>query len=237
MTNTLANRELVGHSLGNRGRSVSKIAVLVGFVSLMLFLEGCQTQVVGPGGVVLPSKYRIPDANLAKPIAQLQSNWCWAASGEMVLSWRRHRVGQCDQANLYPHKGIPTCCPEDPHCNAGHFPDKSFAPGKTDYKRNRSTPLPPEVIQEEIASNRPFIFSWKDCDKNCGPTPTGHMMVLVGYEVIGDRVVFDVLDPWPPHEGGNIPRVNYDQFVAFKPGQSHWDDFYAFKDGIGVEYH
>jgi hypothetical protein len=221
------------------GLRKSAIALAL-LVSVLLLVEGCEKKSSGPGGVPLPDHFRIPDAVLAKPIAQLQKNWCWAASAEMVLSSRGHSVSQCDQANLYPHDHVTSCCPEDPNCNYPQFPVLSFKPGKTDYKRNRTPANPvlsPEILEEEIAIyHRPVIFSWRDCEKHCGPAPTGHMMVLVGYQTIGGKVIFDVLDPWPPHKGGNIPNVNYNQFVAYQPGKSHWDDFYAFKDGEGNEY-
>jgi len=220
-----------------QGLSPRKIAIVLSLALSLSLFSGCQKEVGGPGGASLPPRHRIPDSRLAAPIAQLQWNWCWAASAEMILYWRGHRVSQCDQANLYRHDGGGNCCPESPDCDRGQIPDKSFAPGKTDYKRYRFKALPELVLQEEIASDRPVIFSWRDCEKNCGPTLTGHMMVLVGYEVKDGHVVFDVLDPYPPHEGGQIPIVTYKQFVAFQAGKSHWDDFYAFKDGKGSEYH
>jgi hypothetical protein len=203
------------------------------------FAVGCQKEVGGPGSMTLPSRYRIPDPALAKPIPQLEENWCWAASAEMVLSWRKHRISQCDQANLWPHDGTRDCCPEDPNpnCNHGRMPVRSFGPGKTDFKRIDFRVLEPSVIEQEIASNRPVIFSWRDCATNCGPDPTGHMMVLVGYEMKGKDVGFDILDPYPVHEGGYLKLLTYHQYVAYDSGKSHWADFYGFRDGDGHEYH
>lgn len=216
----------------NRPASVLVPALLAS----LIFAQGCQKQIGGPGAT-LPPSYRIADPVLAKPIAQLEGNWCWAASAEMVLSWRKHPISQCDQANLWPHDGTLDCCPEDPFCNYGQMPVKSFVWGKTDYKRQDFRALDATVIKEEIASNRPVIFSWRDCERHCGPRPTGHMMVLVGYETKGNDLAFDVLDPAPAHQGGHIALITYQEFIAYEPGKSHWADFYGFRDGDGREYH
>lgn len=46
---------------------------------------------------------------------QLLSNWCWAACMQMVTTYRRNPVQQCNAANMFLNRN--DCCPSNPACN------------------------------------------------------------------------------------------------------------------------
>lgn len=220
------------------GFSAKRKSVFLTLTFLMLISFGCQKTNVGPGGQPVPDHAFIDDPVLSVPIVQLQTNWCWAASAQMVLDWQKRDIIQCKQADYT--FGTGKCCQDSPSCNIASFPDKSLFEGKLDYHRTYLKAIPLPTLEEEIAFNkRPVIFSWKYDETKCnGTKECGHMMVAVGYRTAGKQVMIQVLDPWNPAYGGDdlVTEVSYDYFVAEKGRHTHWSDFYAFKDGHGNEY-
>ncbi len=199
-----------------------------------LIVSGCEKRDIGPGGIALPASFSIPDPSLAKPIPQMQQNWCWAASAQMILAWRHHEISQCKQADLYGwYNG--SCCPRTPACDRVAFPLKSFKSAKTDYRR-ADIPLPLSALETEIAHGNPVVISWK-WFRNCPPkTECGHMVVAVGYYPDGKDVMLELLDPFPPDVGGGYPAISYRDYVRKAGYWEHWSDFYGFRDGRGDQY-
>lgn len=178
----------------------------------------------------LPEAKELPVAR----VAQLTDNWCWAASGEMILNHYQSPRSQCEQAT---HALGRSCCPPrncgeplaDPDCDFGSFPMlESY--GFDVYARR--APLTMERIKKEIACREaPIAFSWKyDWVVNDGVSqPVGHMAVIVGYA--GDQL--RIIDPFPlcgTAVEGEVSDVPYEFYLSGgEPEGVHWEDRYAFE--------
>lgn len=160
---------------------------------------------------------------------QETSEWCWAASGQMIMNYRGPvNVPQCYEANQ--EFGHSDCCssptpascvnPGWPQFSTWHFDSKSTAWG---------TPLSWAQVEGQINADRPFMFSWA---WNGGGA---HAMVAKGYYNIsffGISLNWVVVDnPWPPEGhfvsgnaggpfGGDLEVVTYSEFVG-GPGYDH----------------
>lgn len=194
-------------------------------LALVLVLSaasGCGKQQLAPGGQPLPDHAEL-DLTQIPLSPQKLDQWCWAASAQMVLKYRKQDVSQCLQANerkLATHD----CCPASPDCNRTGWPDVSFHNHKTFYSRLFGSALPLPDLEEQIAVKKnPVVFSWKFTGG------TGHMMVVVGYHTVLNEVFIDILDPWAPNVGGSRKAITYQEYVS-DDGHEHWDDFYDFRD-------
>ena len=157
--------------------------------------------------------------------AQETDNWCWAASGEMVMSFLGHDVAQCVEANN--RFGRNDCCnsqvPAD--CINGGWPE----PQKYHFTAavTADAPLTWAQVKEQISCrNEPFAFSWH------WPKGGGHMMVVTGYveNVAGTNWVM-INNPWPPPSalnvlGGDQALITYDDYVSSPNDHTHWNDYY-----------
>lgn len=127
-----------------------------------------------------------------KLIGQKTSQWCWAATAEMIMDYHKVPVDQCRQANDLLNRTdccfIPTpqACIEPGHSN---FQLYGF---QADRKPNKAYLTFQEIISQ-IESNLPFAFSWAWNDGG------GHQMNIVGYSTDFKMVL--VLDPWPEKKG------------------------------------
>jgi hypothetical protein len=111
--------------------------------------------------------------------AQETSQWCWAASGQMIMTYLGYPVRQCDQANYA--SGRSDCCnsPIPSSCVFPGWPDLNH------YGFNYSTTpwgtaLSWASLRSELVDiGRPVGFSW-------GWTGDGgHMMVAIGAKTVG----------------------------------------------------
>src|SRR5262249_20040890 len=127
---------------------------------------------------------------LAVPLhGQHQSNWCWAASGQMVTEYFGHGVSQCrqgDDQNGFSHR---CTLPTPGACNVG---------GTTridNYGFTRTvvtSPLPFKSLQCELSSDqRAMIF---DLRWDGGG---GHTIVLRGYDASNNEQWLWVNNPLP----------------------------------------
>jgi hypothetical protein len=181
-------------------------------------LNGCKKNAAPGGGkpIDLP-----PSASLDIPLyPQELGNWCWAASGQMVMKNLGLDVNQCTQAT--DEFGGLACCPSKPAkdgCDTGGWPE--FDKHSVHYIRTNGSAVSLATLKQEIAINKkPVIFTWKWTDGG------GHMMVAVGYSSTNGQDIIEVNDPWKP-DIGNHRWMTYTQFVA-SSDHKHWDDFYAF---------
>lgn len=161
-----------------------------------------------------------------KLIPQETAMWCWAASGQMVMSVLGKKVSQCVQANNeFGRSDCPcdTCdggahppAPDD--CVNGGWPefDKyGFKFNQTDDKA-----LEWNQLKDEIDAGRPVAFSWHWAGGG------GHMMVAYGYgETAGQRLVY-YLDPWEPCRGAS-QTMTYEYYDSQAGDHTHWNDFYG----------
>jgi len=160
---------------------------------------------------------------------QLGAQWCWAATGSLILDWLDEGSGpsQCTVAACsYP--GL-DCKHPDCQDLAGGWTgecDKSGVPdfaglGWPSLETQPGQALPWQRVRCEIDSGRPIAFGWWHTSRlELGP---GHMMAVAGYgEFLGGSAVA-VADPLGP-----MTRVlSYDYWVA---SEDHWhgQDWYGF---------
>jgi hypothetical protein len=220
-------------------------------LSTFLFI-GCQKPRSGPGGaapIVYPAIGVVTPDITIRP--QEESQWCWAASAQMVIEWARKQASQCAQLTSYEAKHhinhfYGNCCPigasglvvHDPSCNVGAVPDDSFNDAKVNYVPTpEGVAVSPEMIEQEVGQHhRPVAFSWMWTSKCPAGVKCGHMMVIVGYQVEGDDLLLTVYNPDPVPDpvrgkrGGSIDHLFYRQFKESRETYTHWKDFYGFVD-------
>lgn len=150
--------------------------------------------------------------------AQETNQWCWAASGQMIMNYLGYPVRQCEQANHA--SGRTDCCnsPTPASCVFSGWPDLNrygFNSTTTSY----GTALSWDSLRYEIANNRrPVAFSWAWTGGG------GHMMVAIGARTVGTSNFVTMNDPWSPGWGGQSDLL-YSAFVSGS-GYSHMSDIY-----------
>lgn len=154
-----------------------------------------------------------------KLIPQEQSQWCWAASSEMVLLYLLQvDVPQCKLANEV-NIAAQDCCPANPNCDSAVYPDVLFTNRHVKFvPLGNALSLP--QLENEIASNRPVAFSW---NYNRGGA---HMMVAVAYKAGNGETLIDALDPLPEKKGRH-KVLTYEEYVSSET-YTHDIDYYGF---------
>jgi len=106
---------------------------------------------------------------------QETSQWCWAASGQMLMEFLGPReVPQCYEADQRLARSDCCSCPTPNKCVKPGWPDLSTW-GYNSKQTNWGTPLSWSQVINEINAGRPFMFSWA---WNSGGA---HAMVAYGY--------------------------------------------------------
>ncbi len=159
-------------------------------------------------------------SSLSVPLYPQQTNmWCWAASGQMCMSFLGATVdiSQCTQANN--RFTLSNCCntPTPGPCVNGGWPEFTKY-GFTSSLTNNTALTWAQVKSQIDCSKKPVAFSWHWTGGG------GHMMVLTGYAVINGQNWVFINDPWPPNQGGQY-SITYDDFVAGSD-HTHWNDYY-----------
>jgi Papain-like cysteine protease AvrRpt2 len=188
------------------------------------------TTVLGQGGdtgggvysdLPLPAIPRQRNILVVELDPQQQSNWCWAATTQMIASYYDVAISQCSLANV--NTGRTDCCTNASSaantslCNQGGWwmlTQNGFTVTDT------WTPLTYAQLSNEFASNRPVAFSWGWTGGN-----SGHAMVANGVWTSASNqqwVTFN--DPWAPNVGDRTDFL-YTDWVS-NSGHSHWKDTY-----------
>jgi hypothetical protein len=188
---------------------------------------------------------------------QAGSNWCWAASGQMVMEFlgeAKGRACQCRQAQTV--LGLAGCCAAagsclpaaaaPTRCDAPRWPafvEKpqvygfeyrttcDALPGRQDDPSCDASPIGWRELSVEICAGRPVIASFRDPD-----AAVGHTLVVKGFSTHGGRRVL-LADPvrlCPPGRDceGELDEgfwVSYEEFAAGWGGAAHWVDFYGIR--------
>ncbi|BAV96643.1 C39 family peptidase [Lysobacter enzymogenes] len=124
---------------------------------------------------------------------QEHSNWCWAASASMILSYHGRSVAQCSMANY--SFGINYACGNNTfywnsYANQGNWnydvddAMNYFWGSQRFYQQNGA--LSQASLKARIDANKPFIMSWR------WSSGGAHDVVVTGYS--GNYVYFN--DPW-----------------------------------------
>lgn len=165
-----------------------------------------------PGTATTPATFRIDAVPL---IEQEQDSWCWAATGEMIMSYLGKPVRQSHEA--YVEKGFPFCkgyahwAMEDlsngpgncTGCNCGGSPPLAQFGFNGTWS---STPLSWDDLKVQIAShNTPIWFAWNWCGTGA------HVMVVNGYDGTDGAQNVWVLNP----EDASPELYKYAEWSAF----------------------
>ncbi len=154
--------------------------------------------------------------------AQQTNMWCWAASGEMIMTYLGADVdvSQCTQANTRFNRA--DCCNNFQNCVQGGWPQFDRYGFDFDWT---GAALSFNQLKTEFRNNRPVGFAWG------WQAGGGHYMVARGVYVDGAGTQFVyILDPWPwnadKNNGGEARLISYAEFVAVPWDHETWQDDY-----------
>jgi hypothetical protein len=171
---------------------------------------------------------------------QETSNWCWAASGQMIMDYlgyhvaQSYDVAQCTQANN--EFGLTYCCtialcptPAAPQYDAFGNCIGCACPGWPEFDKygfdfqvtNWWTPLSWDQLSNQInCLNKPVAFSWAWVGGG------GHMMVARGLRILPDGTQWvQINDPWAPCNG-DIRFITYSVYDQLTNNYRHLRDYY-----------
>jgi hypothetical protein len=190
-------------------------------------------------------------------VPQAGRNWCWAASGQMVMEFLGEAAGracQCRQAQTV--LGARGCCAAAGSCApASELPARCDAPRwpafvekpevyGLDYRTTcddlplrqhdaacDARPIAWRDLTVEICAGRPVIASFR-----APGALVGHTLVVKGVSAHGGRRVL-LADPavlCPPGRDceGELDEgfwVSYDEYAAGWGGRAHWVDFHGIR--------
>ena len=167
-----------------------------------------------------------PSATLSVVLrAQDTSQWCWAASTQMILAYLKKYVGQCIQANNEFRRQ--DCCNTP-------IPEPCIRPGWPEFEkygfraaRTSATALSWKDLTFQIGCRKtPVAFSWAWIGGG------GHMMVAYGYDIAGGSRNVYIYDPLPV-DIGTDQHIPYENYVSGLD-HGHWDDFYDLQSVAGA---
>jgi len=154
--------------------------------------------------------------------SQQQSNWCWAASEQMVAAYSALTLTQCQNANF--HSGRTDCCTNPGACNfGGCFTMTNHGFTETVLSQLNCGGLTPtgnsaltfNQITAEFNAGRPVAFAWSWTGGG------GHELVALGsWNTSDGQQWVTVYDP-----GGNQIDMTYADWVS-GPGYLHQRDTY-----------
>ena len=168
---------------------------------------------------------------------QEKSNWCWAASAQMLMHHCGTDVPQCEQAK----KAFPTLpCPAPPcppcqgtiqlteACNQGGLPRFDLH-GFRSSRTSLYEALSWDQLKSALHRHGPVAFSY--CWECVEGSMRGHMQVAVGYKVVDGRNWVARRNPNPLCKGDFAWVVYEDEYV--RPATcpvgdecEHWYDYY-----------
>ena len=156
--------------------------ILFGLFSFVLlsFVSCSKSDIMSTIGKGFPTNSSLSESSfLNVPLfPQQNSTWCWAASGQMCMTFLGATVdvSQCTQANN--EFGKTNCCnnPIPSPCLNGGWPE--FSKYGFSAQTTNSTALSWAQIQTQIGCLKPIAFTWHWTGGG------GHMMVIKGYAVM-----------------------------------------------------
>jgi hypothetical protein len=183
-------------------------------------------------GCFLKEGAKVNSVNWNQPLQvpldpQTQSNWCWAASGQMILNYFGGTVTQCDEATEYlilnnPFDVGTDCCssPLPSGCNLSGFVQWSYL-GLNFTETPKGTALSFAQLQTEMSANRPVGFGW------AWDSGGGHYMVAIGAETGENNAQFVTINDPDPVNAGDQVTLTYAEWVNTPGTSTHWSDDYG----------
>ena len=215
-----------------------------------IFNQRCKT--IPPATATADSSFAvvgcIPGATTVLPVRmrpQQTTQWCWAASGQMVMEYLGTNVAQCTQANdrltrtdccndgggmcgfsLITYPILHSACIQPNWPDLGHY-------GFTSNETANGTALSWNELRRQISDapycgSTPVVFSWNWTGGG------GHAMVARGYHTLYLPVTdapdvrinyVHVNNPWLPCFGDD-QIITYDEYVARPGNHTHGSDIF-----------
>jgi hypothetical protein len=149
-------------------------------------------------------------------LPQQQDEWCWAASGQMIMNYLGASVSQCDEANQLG--GRSDCC-NSPTPAACDFPGWPQFANYGFSSASVNDALSWNDLWTQFDSHRsPVAFSW---DWTGGGA---HMMVAIGCKVVAGQQYVTINNPLAVNWGGQYD-IPYSVYVS-APDHAHGTDIY-----------
>jgi len=147
---------------------------------------------------------------------QLTDQWCWAASGQMVMDYEGTSVSQCAQANQ--KFGMSDCCnsPTPSACVKPGFPQFQHW-GFNSQQTASGTALTLAQLTSQFDLAQPVAYTWR------WTSGGGHMMVARGVDT-GTNMVY-INNPAPPNQG-DTKWITYARYVSQSGVYTHGVDCY-----------
>jgi len=146
---------------------------------------------------------------------QEEHNWCWAASGSMVMTYvsASHAPEQCTEVQDRFHGN---CCVDSASstCNKPGWPN--FEAYGFKAEQTKKTALSFEQIKSNLEANSPVCFTW------LWTTGGGHMLTVDGWAIINGVEHIHVQDSWPVGTGRSY-WITYQAYVS-GPNYHHGND-------------
>ncbi len=150
-------------------------------------------------------------------VPQQQSEWCWAATAQMILQFHGQENLPTDPAAAQ----LALARSVDPlwrdrltpqQLNSGGWPPFESWGFEATVVSAPDT-LSPQQVQAEIKAGRPFAISWHYGGGR------GHMLVIVGYLTVGEVLWLVAHDPWPTgQDGGDRSLISYRHYATGMAG-------------------
>ena len=134
-----------------------------------------------------------PGAPVVPYVQQSETNWCWAACGEMIMRPKAIPQTRCSLASS---QFTLQCCPSPgapSACNRGAWPHLAY-PGAGLPTTRTTSQLKQSFVSAELAAGRPVQV----CYQWTGSRST-HVALIVDEYPNGD---FEVFDPWHSYGRG-----------------------------------
>lgn len=155
---------------------------------------------------------------------QETSNWCWAATTQMLAEHFSLATTQCALAN---HRfGKTNCCtpategvacPKTADCNTPGWLELDFVGLKFS---ETSTALSWRRVKKQLyCRNKPMAYAYGT------PGVVGHVLEVKGYIVVAGTRYVVLNDPWSPCSGSER-LITYEQYVDPAGTATHWNTWY-----------
>jgi len=171
-------------------------------------------------------------------VGQQTNSWCWAACGEMIMTYLGNKVTQYKQVEDKLKRtdiDCSECFKKSKKEKAPAYCYETGTPGFRKYGFDFSPTtfgksLKWEELVAQIDSNKPVGFSWVWQKRKGSRAHVGHYMVARGYIILNDMKLVVVNDPLPANpdksRGGSLKILTYHDYVEFGPRYKHWKDHY-----------
>lgn|GEM_PF-5413499 len=179
--------------------------------------------------VEIASDYQVDGTSLSAPLEAIgtrttsildvpyvsqpsDSNWCWAAAGEMISTYLGVRVPTEDQIDVrFDHLELATDSPVETakrRLLLPGWPDLDQYGINSDFSRR---PLSFERIRKEIETySRPLAWGYSRGEK------LGHMVVIVGCQTMSDGTGWLLIIN--PNSSGAVDRIPYESYASTASG-------------------